>query len=159
MKLLAWLRESLRDKRGDALPRPADWCKTLADLHAEHRDLTGHEIRWAREYEREQLRGRVRFPVDGEVFEATCEVTVPYVMHWKAPYSGGGKTTLPCGERVRVSVPASDPEPIGVYAEPVERRGFEERVVEEADRRNPKYDGISVFLAVADIDRHFRRVE
>lgn len=35
---------------------PEGWTKTIDDLVAEKRDLSGEEIAWARSYEREQLR-------------------------------------------------------------------------------------------------------
>lgn len=158
MKLLAWLRELLRDKRLDPVPRPQGWNKTLADLHAENRNLSGHEIAWAREYEREQLRTWARFPRDGEVFEATREVSLFYLVNWRGPYSGGGTGVLPAGTKLRVSVYANDPEPIGVYAVPLEEKLFEERLIPEPDRLSSKYGGYSLFINVSQLNREFALV-
>jgi hypothetical protein len=158
MNLMERLRGLLRDKRADLIPRPVGWNKTLGDLDSENRTLSGHEIRWAREYEQEQLRSWARFPKDGEVFEALGPVTISYIVHYRAPYSGGGQGTLPAGTRLRVSVQAGDPEPVGVYAIPVEEGKLEELLVPAEERLSSKYDGYHLFLHVAQLNREFKLV-
>ena len=160
MGFFSWLKEALRDKRLDPPPpAPAGWNKTLEDLDAEKRSLSGHEIHWAREYERGRLRDWARFPKDQEVFEAVKEATVSYVIHFRAPYGGGGNGTLPAATRVRVSAHARDPEPIGVAALPLDRDRVESLLVPEEERMASNYDGYELFIKVAQLNTEFRRIE
>ena len=158
MSVLGWLRKNLSRPPKAPQPRPANWTKTLSDLAAENRNLSGQEIEWAREYEREQLRSWARFPKDAEEFEACHDVTISYVIHWRAPYSTGGEGTLPKGTRIRVMVHSGDPSPVGVHAMPVDDKAFEERLVPESDRLGWKYDGYSLFIGVAQLNREFQLV-
>jgi hypothetical protein len=158
MKWPQWFRWLCGERPVVIRPRPPGWNKTLTELSAENRSQSADEIRWAREYEREQLRAWARFPKDGEHFEAARDLTVRYLVHWKAPYSTGGDATLVQGTRVRVSVPPGDPEPIGVYTTPVDEKEFERRFIPAADRSSGKYAGYSVFLYVAQLNRDFRLV-
>jgi hypothetical protein len=139
-------------------PRPADWNKTFADLEKENRSLSGEEMDWARDYEREQLRGWARFPKDGDVYEALHGLEVGFITYWNGPYSGGGRGTLPAGTQVRVSVSADMPEPIGVQADPVESKRIEELLVSEDDRLSSKYRGYALFLDVSVLNKEFRLV-
>lgn len=138
-------------------PRPADWNKGLDALMAEsRRTISGEEIEWARSYDRDRLRAWARFPRDGEVHEATGGVEVTYQVHWKAPYTGGGKAVLPAGTRVRVSLFEHDPEPVGVYATPLDDGALERQLVPEIDRSSRKYGGFSLFVDTEVLNRHFR---
>src|SRR5512140_2453159 len=119
MRLLSWLQRFLSPSIPKPQPRPREWRKTLDDLRAENRSLSGNEMEWARDYEREQLRSWARFPKDGELFEALHDIKITYLTHWRAPYTGGGEAVLPRGALVRVSVHTGDTEPIAVYATPV----------------------------------------
>jgi hypothetical protein len=111
---------------------PPGWTKTIDDLLAEKRNLSGEEIEWALSYEREQLLSWARFPRAGEVYELMADAEISYVTNWRAPFTGGGKGMLPGGTRVRIAPEISGPEPIGVYADPLER----ERVELQLSRRN-----------------------
>src|SRR5262245_53758486 len=157
MKLLAWLGSLFEEPKPK--PRPPGWSKTLDALTGETRSLSGDEIEWARQYEREQLRSWARFPRDGEQFEAVRDLRVTYVIHWRAPYGTGGEGTLARGTRVRVSVPASDAEPVGVQAVPVDEKAIGQQLVPEADRLSSKYDGYSLSLTVSQLNKDFRLVE
>lgn len=158
MKLPAWLNAILGLDDGVPKPRPSGWNKTLDDLDAEKRSLSGDEIEWAREYEREQLRGWARFPRDGEEFEAIDDTRVACVVHARAAYSSGLEVTLQRGTRIRVSVPGFDAEPVGVQAVPVDEKALEAQLVPEDQRRDGKYDGYSLSLKVAQLNREFRLV-
>ncbi|MGH9807842.1 MAG: hypothetical protein ACRD9W_11375 [Terriglobia bacterium] len=159
MKLMDWLKELLRDKGMDPPPpRPAGWNKTLDDLYAEKRSLSGHELSWASGYEQEQLRAWARFPKDDEVFEAVAEVEVSYITYYRAPYGGGGKGKLPAGTRVQVHVLEHQPEPTGVSARPLEEVRIEELLVPENDRRSSNYDGYDLFIKVDKLNKEFRLV-
>ncbi len=140
-------------------PRPADWNKTLDELMAEKRTISGEEIDWARSYERDQLRSWARFPRDGEVFEAPGDLEVDFITHWAAPYSGGGKGRLPAGSRIRVIVGAHEPEPILVYADPLDNGRFEQAWVPESKGRPSKYGGFHLCISVKCLNEDFRRVE
>jgi hypothetical protein len=111
---------------------PKGWSKTLDDLFAEKRHVSGEEIEWARTYERNELRSWARFP--------------------------RGKGLLRKGTRVRISVHTSDPEPIGVYADPLEKALVEAALVPEADRIDAKYAGFSLFIKTAELNKLFRIV-
>lgn len=139
-------------------PRPHGWNKTLDDLMAEHRMVSGQELSWARAYEQEQLRAWARFPRDGEVHEAAMDCEVTFLTHWAAPYTGGGKAKLPAGARIRVAVLPGDPEPIAVAAEPLDDGSLERELVPEAERTSAKYGGFSLSVGVAELNRSFRLV-
>lgn len=125
---------------------------------SEKRTISAEELEWARSYERDKLRTWARFPKDGEEFEANSEVEVDYVTHWQAPFTGGGKGKLLKGTRVRVSVSERHPEPIGVYAQPVEYLRLENELVPAAERSAPKYGGFSLSISVAQLNRDFHLV-
>lgn len=153
------LKETFRDKSLDPPPpRPAGWNKTLDDLYAENRSLSGHELSWAAAYEQEQLRTWARFPKDEEVYEAIGEVEVSYITYYRAPYGGGGKGRLPAGTRVQVHVPDSEPEPTGVSAVALEEERIEQLLVPENERMSANYDGYDIFIKVAKLNREFKRV-
>ena len=158
-KLHSWLRRLFAGESKKSRSRPPEWNKTLSDLTAENRSLSGEEIEWARQYEREQLRSWARFPKDGEEFEALRELQITYLIHWRAPYSSGGEGRLPKGTRVRVSVPAFDLEPVGVYAVPIEEKVLEKQLIPEADRLDGKYGGYSLSLKVAQLNTDFQPVQ
>lgn len=138
-------------------PMPPGWKKTIDDLMAEKRTVSGDELEWAREYERSQLRPWARFPRDRELFEAQRDLHIDYLTHWAAPFTGGGKCMIRKGTRIRVSVPAFDQEPIGVHAAPLDT-ALEKEIVPEADRSGPKYGGFSLFVKTAQLNKDFRRI-
>jgi hypothetical protein len=137
---------------------PKGWSKTLDDLFAEKRQVSGEEIEWARTYEREQLRSWARFPRPSEVYELADDAEISYMTHWSAAFTGGGKGLLRKGTRVRISVHTSDPEPIGVYADPLEKSLVEAALVPETDRSAAKYAGFSLFIRTAELNKLFHIV-
>ena len=77
---------------------PTNWNTTLTDLLKEHIDAGIDEIEWARAYETDQLRkSGIRFPKDGDVYQAEEDVELSYLEHWKAPATTGGKFILVAG--------------------------------------------------------------
>lgn len=162
MKLPAWLAKLPGRLLGtddvEWRPRPTEWNKTLDDLSAENRSLSGEEMEWARQYEREQLRGWARFPKHDECFEALREMPVTYILHWRNPYASGGTGTLAKGERIRVGVHAHVTEPLVVDAMPLEEQRFAERFIPEVDRLSSNYGGYSLSLKVDALNRDFRLV-
>ena len=153
-----WFRRLCGEREIVIRPRPADWTTTLTELSAQGRSYSAEESTWARAYEVEQLRTWARFPKDGEQYEALRDLQVRYLIHWKAPYATGGDGALVKGSRVRASVPAGNAEPIGVYVTPIDEKAFEQKFIPEGDRASGKYDGYSIFLRVAQLNRDFRLV-
>jgi hypothetical protein len=137
---------------------PPDWSKTITDLLAENRNISGQEIEWARAYEREQIRSWARFPRPGEVFELASDAEISFVTHWRAPFTGGGKGLLRKGTRVRIVDPVSDPEPIAVYAHPLEMSLVEVALVPESDRRAERYAGYSLSIRTVELNKLFNLV-
>jgi hypothetical protein len=137
---------------------PLGWSKTLADLLAENRNVSGEEIEWARTFEREQLRPWARFPRPGEIYELIGDAEISYVTHWSAPFTGGGKGLLRQGTRIRVAEGVIDPEPIGVYADPLEKSRIEAVLIPEAERNSSTYGGFSLFISTSELNRLFRLV-
>lgn len=138
---------------------PPGWTKTVRDLFAEpSRTIGADELEWARAYERSLLQSWARFPRNGEVFEAIEETAVEFVTHWSAPFTGGGSGVLPRGTKVRVEVFDRDPEPIAVYARPLDYAALEATLVSQLDRSADKYDGYSLSLRTEQLNRLFRPV-
>ena len=137
---------------------PPGWSKTIEDLVAENRGISGEEIEWARMFEREQLRSWARFPLPGEIYELINDAEISYVTHWSAPFTGGGKGLLRRGTRVCIGDGIGDAEPIGVYADAIEKSRIEAELVPEADRKADLYGGYSLSIKTAELNRLFRLV-
>ena len=139
---------------------PAGWKKTIRDLGKELPDRlpAPEEWEWARTYERTELRKWARFPRDGDIFEAVQDTPVDYLTHWRAPFTGGGSGVLPAGTKFRVLVPQGDAEPVGVYASPLERDRIEKLLIPSDMSSQAKYDGFSLSITTADLNRMYRLV-
>lgn len=137
---------------------PKGWNKTLDELWSEDRDLEDEEIRWATEYEREQLRGKVRFPKNGEIFESVEDVKIDYCTHWKAPYTGWGEFILMKNIKIKVEVNDYEPEPIGVYADAIDCEKLEEEIIPENIRKDKKYNGYSLSIDTKILNQYFRLI-
>ncbi len=143
---------------------PDGWHKTLADLSAELKEgqrscLGSPEVDWARAYERSLLRSWVRFPLDGDIYEALDDTPVLFMTQWRAPYTGGGSGTVPKGTKVRVTVYDIEPDPIQVYASPLEAGMIERLLVPEADRKSATYNGFILSIPTTDLNKRFRLVQ
>jgi hypothetical protein len=142
---------------------PPGWNKTLTDFFAEstksRRSIGPPETEWARAFERSLLRPWARFPVDGDVYEALEDTPVKFLTHWRAPTTGGGEGTLPKGTKVRVNIPDWIREPISVNADPTDSQRIEDLLIPTDDRTNAKYDGFSLFISTADLNKRFRLVD
>lgn len=132
---------------------PPGWTKTTRDLSPD-RPWSAAELEWAQEYERSLLRTWARFPKDGELYEATRDTPVSFSTHWKAPFTGGGKGILRKGTRVKVRVYPFNPEPIGVAAEPLDKK-LEEDLVELRERTAKGYAGFSLSIGTESLNRDF----
>lgn len=141
-------------------PRPEGWKLTLADLMNEietgkRESLEPHELDWARDYERSLIPETMRFPRKGDVYEALQDMEVDFMTAWAAPFTGGGKAVMRKGDRVLVESEPSDPRPIGSYAEAMEYRALEERMVPKSDRNAPGYGGFYFYFSTVDLNTKF----
>jgi hypothetical protein len=144
-------------------PAPPGWNKTIADLSAEmkkgiRKSFGSPEVEWARDYERSLLPKDIRFPKQGDIYEAIEDVPVHYMTAWRAPFTGGGDGQLKKGERVVIKDKPIDSRPIGVYAEAANYASLEERIVPSAERNDPKYAGFYFSFKTLELNRKFRLV-
>jgi hypothetical protein len=143
-------------------PAPPGWNKTISDLVAEttsglRKSIGPHETEWARDYERSLLPADVRFPSEGDVYEALQDVQIDYLTSWAAPFTGGDKGLLKGGERIRVMSKTID-RPISTYLEAVDYAALENRMVPESDRNNEQYCGFYFSVKTLDLNRKFKLV-
>lgn len=145
-------------------PAPAGWNKTIADLTAEldaglRSSLGSPEWDWARDYQRSLLPSDTRFPNEGDIYEALDDLQVSYMTSFAAPFTGGGTATLPKGERVVVRYAPAGSRPVAVYADAVNYKALEPRIVPQADRvKGSKYAGYSFCIDTKDLNEKFRLV-
>ena len=135
---------------------PKDWKKTLEELFEEDRDIPSEEIQWARAYEKEMLRNNVRFPLNGEIFEAIEDVKISYLTQWRAPFTGGEDFIIKKGTRIKVEVEEYEAEPILVYATALEHEKLEKEIIPEKDRTNSKYAGYYLSVKTKTLDQSFQ---
>jgi len=145
-------------------PRPHGWNLTIADLMAEmkagkRKSIDSPEAEWARDYERSLIPAEMRFPKQGDVYEALHEVPVRFLTAWSAPFTGGGDSVLKAGDKLLVDQIPHDPKTISVYAVALDCSSMETRIVPESDRTNPKYAGFYFSLKTVDLNRDFKLVQ
>ncbi|MEB3249779.1 MAG: hypothetical protein VKK07_10585 [Merismopediaceae bacterium] len=144
-------------------PVPAGWNKTIADLCAEaergERLFVGSpEIDWARDYEMSLIPAEMRFPQQGDVYEALDDMTVHYMTAWAAPFTGGGEGLLKKGDRIVVDYEPHDSRPISTYASAVDYKTVEERMVPASERNASRYGGFYFSFSTVDLNQKFRLV-
>jgi hypothetical protein len=100
----------------------------------------------------------IRYPREGDVYEAIYDVSIGYMTHYfDLPYTGGGVATLPKGERVRVSYARGD-KAIGVYCDPLSYDQLHEQIVDAAERRNELYRGYCLAIETAVLIKSFKLI-
>jgi hypothetical protein len=130
----------------------------LAEMSAGKRSIiTDEEGRLAVAFERRQLPRDVRFPKEGEVYEAVTDVVITFLTHYSAPFTGGARTVFPKGERVRVSC-VNGERPIGVYCTPLRYDDLHVFIVTNEERTRPEYNGYSLSIKTVQLNREFRLV-
>ena len=144
-------------------PAPSGWNKTITDLIAEmnngtRKSVGSPEVDWARDYERNMLPKEIRFPQQGDVFEAIEDMKIEYMTAWAAPFTGGGDGWLKKGDRVIIKSKPMHPQPISVYADAVDCAALEQRIVPSVERNAPKYSGFYFSIETLDLNRKFRLV-
>jgi hypothetical protein len=134
---------------------PPGWTKTAMEVARASANPDLKELEWACAYERFHLRPW-RFPRDGDVYEALEDIGVSFLTHWRAPFTGGGEGILRKGEQVRVLVYGNDPEPIRVYARPVNYTQLESELVSQKERNDSQYSGFTLSIPSKDLKFHFK---
>ena len=105
------------------------------------------------------IRGIVRFPKDGEVYEAIEDVKIEYFTHWKVPMTGGDEFILKKNTRIKVVIVNDDPEPISVYADALEQKKLEEEIIPEKIRNDDRYGGYSLGIDTIDLHKYFKLIQ
>jgi hypothetical protein len=141
------------------LKYPKNWNKTTKELFSEDRDLSDKEIRWAIAYEREMIRDKVRFPINGEIYEAIEDVTMEYITHWKVPMTCDGEFILKKNTRIKIVIVDEDPEPISVYADAVEYEELEKEIIPDEIRNDERYNGFSLGIDTIDLNKYFKLIQ
>jgi len=100
---------------------------------------------------------RLRFSIsEGDLFEVSLPLRVFVLTHWRAPYTGGFKCTLPVGVHLR-AVTAAPKGSRGCRFVPSEPSEFLIHFVPQEERTSPKFSGVSVPLSTRKIRRHLQR--
>lgn len=99
-----------------------------------------------------------RFPKGGDIYETIRDFEISYMTAHRAPFTGGGQAILPKGERVRVS-DSANPEPLGVYCEPLNYDVLHERIVSAGERAHQQYQGYYFHIDTVDLNQCFKLVE
>ena len=100
----------------------------------------------------------LRYPREGEVYEAIEDAPVGYMTHYfNLPYTGGDDATLPKGERVRVSY-ARGENPVGVYCDPLRYEELHEKIVGPEERGNEMYRGYYLAININVLTKSFKLV-
>ncbi len=145
-------------------PRPADWHKTVDDLMKEVKDgvrqkIHDHELFWAREYAISLLPDNIRYPQKGDVYEALIDHNITFLTSWMAPYTGDGEAVIFAGEKIWIDGEPVGEKPIAVYAQPMDYKTLEERMVPIAERTSPKYSGFYFYLNSLELIEKFKLIE
>ena len=138
------------------------WRKTLADLEAEmaagrRRMVNRKEMDLAIAYERRRMPKGLRFPRQGEVYEALEDVQISYLTAYHAPCTGGGKAVLPKGECVSVCE-HRDEKPISVNCHPLRYDELHDTIVPREERENPLYCSYYFCIRTTTLNKSFRLV-
>lgn len=145
-------------------PRPADWKLTPEDLMREmqegkRKSVGNPEIIWAREYQKSLIPSDMRYPEKGDVYECSEDHAITYMTAWSAPFTGDGETILRAGDRIHIHTAPDDPEPIGVYALPLNYQSMEKRIVPDKERTNPNYVGFYFYIDTISLNRNFTLIQ
>jgi len=95
-------------------------------------------------------------PRNDDLYECIEDATVPFVTHWRAPFTGGGSGTVPKGTKVRICVNPEVYRPAAYCARPADAKALEVLLVPAEDRSNPKFEGLSLVLTIEDLSKRFR---
>ncbi|MEA3455648.1 MAG: hypothetical protein U9R26_03990 [Campylobacterota bacterium] len=144
--------------------RPDDWSLTVLDLMDElaegKRDSVDSQERiWALDYERSLLPPDIRFPEKGDVYESLEDQSIPFLIAYSAPFTGGGEGVLLKGDRIWIHTDEVEDKPMGAYAIPVNYKELEQRMVASQERDSLRYDGFYFYFQTIDLNVKFRLIE
>ena len=138
---------------------PAGWDKTHDDLFAERPGIGRPESDWATAYEQSLLPTSTHFPVVGEIYEASQDTTVQFIVTFAAPVSDSGVGLLLKGERVEIKHVAPNVKPIWAYAAALNYADVERRFIAEKTRSEPPYSHFTISLKTTELNERFQRIE
>lgn len=118
--------------------------------------VSAEELNAALERQKAALPKDRPIPKKGEVYEALESFEVTYMTSHHAPYTGGGKTAFPVGERFTISQDTQHG--ISVYCDPVNYDALHEQIVPEDERNDPTYAGYYFSIDVDMINKHCKKV-
>lgn len=101
----------------------------------------------------------MRFPRQGDVYEAIEDTQVRYLTSWAAPFTGGGDGVLRKGERVFVEHAPISAEPIAANLVALNYESIEQRIVPKAEREQSKYRGYYFSLKTVVLNTNFKLVQ
>lgn len=143
---------------------PKGWNRTTSDLMQEmeegSRSSVGQpELTWALEYERSLIPKNYRFPQMGDLYASLCDQEIEFMTAWSAPFTGGGKAILYAGEQVWIMSEQNKEKPIGSYAQAVEYKKLEQRMVSAEDRNAPDYGNFYFYFNTVTLNENFKLVQ
>lgn len=108
----------------------------------------------AHELERALYPDDLRYPKTNDVYQAAEDVEIAYLTHWRKPFTGGGHTVLPKGEKIKVNEVFME-QPISVNCRPLNDKKLHPKIVPPGDRKAPGYDGYSLSVNTIQLYRSF----
>lgn len=132
--------------------------KTHKELNQELKDRTIEsigieDINKADQLEIALLPKGIRFPENGDIYQAKSKVEINYLTHWRAPFTGGGKSQIPEGTQIRVI--SESGENVSVLCIPIEESKIEKQIVSKKDRKSFDYDGFTLVIKTKTLNEDF----
>ena len=135
--------------------------KTVEDVLKEaepRKEISNKELNWALNYERSLLDKNVRYPKDGEIFEAKSDVEVYCCIYCLNPSSSGVDCIIPKGTRVIVRY-YKDNKPLMVDVIPINYDQIDKLVVPKEERNAHKYAGYNLSTNIDALNKEFSLCE
>jgi hypothetical protein len=95
-------------------------------------------------------------PRDGDLYECIEDISLRFLVHWRAPFTSDGAGTLPKGTTVRLMVSPRVVRPTTFRALPIDKEAIETLLVPFKERTDEKYGGISLTITAEDLSKSFR---
>lgn len=115
------------------------------------------EIEWAESYQRRILPPGLKSPKKGYVYKSLENLEVDTVFWFNAPGSGGDSAILEKGERIWIYANV-EPQPLEIFARPVEYEALETRFVPEEIKGLTCYAGYSIVIGIEALNKNFKRI-
>jgi len=145
-------------------PKPKNWNLTTSDLMNELKEkkrnsIKGYELKWAKEYELTLIPKNYIFPKKGNVYESKMDQKVDFIVNWMAPITTGGSGLLYKGDKLIVNENILEDKVIGAYLIPIDYKKIENRMVNEVDRKSPKYGGFCFYFSTIELNEKFTLIK